>query len=103
MLALPAVAKVTIVGAGSVEFTRSIIADLCAYDELHGSIEIALHDIDADRLGYAERAARQLVDRSGSGYHVSAQPSRAPAFDGTDYVINEIQVGGYRATVTDFE
>ena len=93
----------TIVGAGSVEFTRSIIADLGAYEELHGTLEIALYDIDAGRLGYAERAARQLVERSGSGYPVSAHESRAPAFDGADYVINEIQVGGYPATRTDFD
>jgi alpha-galactosidase len=103
MLAFPAVAKVTIVGAGSVEFTRAIIADLCADVRLHGTLEIALHDIDPDRLGYAERAARQLVDRSGAGFRVVAPGSRSQSFDGADYVINEIQVGGYPATLTDFE
>ncbi len=96
-------AKITIIGAGSVEFTRSILADLCSYDDLHGALEIALHDIDADRLQYAERAANQLVDRAGAGYAVSAHADRRAAFDGADYLINEIQVGGYRATVTDFE
>ena len=34
-------AKVTIIGAGSVEFTRNILADLCSYEELHGTLEIA--------------------------------------------------------------
>ncbi len=34
---------------------------------------------------------------------VSAHETRAPAFDGAAYLINEIQVGGYRATLTDFE
>jgi alpha-galactosidase len=97
------VPKVTIIGAGSVEFTRSILADLCAYEELHGSLEIALHDIDPERLGYAHRAAAQLVGRSGAGYKISAHEARAPAFDGAAYLINEIQVGGYRATLTDFE
>ena len=96
-------AKVAIIGAGSVEFTRSILADLCAYEELHGSLEIALHDIDAERLGYARRAAEQLVERSKAGYAVSAHETRAPAFDGADYLINEIQVGGYQATRTDFD
>jgi alpha-galactosidase len=97
------VPKVTIIGAGSVEFTRSILADLCAYEELHGSLEIALHDIDAERLEYARRAADQLIERSHAGYAVSAHATRAPAFDGADYLINEIQVGGYRATRTDFD
>src|SRR4029450_10784163 len=97
------VAKVTIIGAGSVEFTRGILADLCAYEELHGSLEIALHDIDAERLVYATRAADQIVERSNAGYDVSAHESRASAFDGADYLINEIQVGGYPATRTDFD
>lgn len=96
-------AKVTIIGAGSVEFTRSILADLCAYGELHGSLQIALHDIDAERLAYAHRAAEQLVERSNAGYAVSAHERRAPAFDGADYLVNEIQVGGYPATRTDFD
>src|SRR5207249_9678022 len=30
-------------------------------------------------------------------------PDRTTAFDGADYLINEIQVGGYEATVRDFE
>jgi alpha-galactosidase len=97
------VRKVTIIGAGSVEFTRGIVADLCGYAELHGSLELALHDIDPERLRYAERAAGQIVERSNAGYGVSAHLERGPAFDGADYLINEIQVGGFRATLTDFE
>jgi alpha-galactosidase len=97
------VAKIAIIGAGSVEFTRSIVADLASWHELAGAFEIALHDIDAERLAYAERAASALVGRAGAGHRVTAHPDRASAFDGADYVINEIQVGGYRATRTDFD
>jgi alpha-galactosidase len=96
-------AKVTIIGAGSVEFTRGILADLCAYEELHGSLRIALHDIDEERLAYAERAGRVLVEGAGAGYEVSSHLDRAEAFDGADYLINEIQVGGYAATRIDFD
>ena len=96
-------AKVTIIGAGSVEFTRGIVADLCSYEDLGGTLEIALHDIDPERLAYSERTATALVEQMGAGHRVSAHADRGPAFDGADYLINEIQVGGYRATVTDFE
>jgi alpha-galactosidase len=96
-------AKVAIIGAGSVEFTRSILADLCSYDEMHGGVQIALHDIDPERLAYAERAAHQIVERTGAGYIVSAHSDRHEAFYGADYLVNEIQVGGYSATVADFE
>ncbi len=96
-------AKVTIIGAGSVEFTRNILADLCSYEELHGTLEVALHDIDAERLATSEGAAARLIEQTGAGYAVAAFPDRRAAFDGADYLINEIQVGGYQATLTDFE
>ena len=98
-----AMAKVAIIGAGSVEFTRNILTDLCSAPELHGTLELALHDIDAERLAYAERAANQVVDRLGAGYTVRANADRREAFDGADYLVNEIQVGGYDATLRDFE
>jgi alpha-galactosidase len=97
------VRKVAIVGAGSVEFTRAIVADLASWPELHGVLEIALHDIDAERLAYAERAARSLVDRTAAGHLVTTHADRRSAFEGAAYMINEIQVGGYAATRTDFD
>ena len=94
--------RVVIVGAGSVEFTRNVVADLASYDELHGSIAIVLHDIDPERLAYAERATRSIVRRQNAGYRVEAHGDRRVAFHGATYVINEIQVGGYDATLRDF-
>jgi alpha-galactosidase len=95
--------RIAIIGAGSVEFTRNVVADLCSYRELGGQVTIALHDIDEERLAYAERAAASIVRRTGAGYRVEASAQRRPAVAGANYVINEIQVGGYRATLTDFE
>jgi alpha-galactosidase len=95
-------ATVAIIGAGSVEFTRNILTDLCSYDELKGTIDFALHDIDDERLRYAERAATQVIERTGAGHTVRAHLDRRQAFEGADYLINEINVGGYDATVTDF-
>lgn len=95
--------RIAVIGAGSVEFTRNIVADLCGFSELHGTITLALHDIDQERLDYAGRAAESIVRRTGAGYEVRTHLERRPALEGVDFAINEIQVGGYRATVTDFE
>ncbi len=95
--------KIAIIGAGSVEFTRTIIADLCSFPELQGTIEFALHDIDAERLRYAEMASNQMVERLAGGHDIVACPDRKEAFADADYLVNEIQVGGYDATVTDFD
>jgi alpha-galactosidase len=96
-------AKIAIIGAGSVEFTRNVLTDLCSVPELAGTLEFALHDIDEERLSYAERAGNQVVHRLGAGHVVTAHADRKGAFDGADYLINEIQVGGYAATRTDFD
>ena len=95
--------KIAIIGAGSVEFTRNILTDLCSVPELAGTLEFALHDIDPERLAYAERAGRQVVERLHAGQAVTSHADRKGAFDGADYLINEIQVGGYAATRADFD
>jgi len=100
---LPAVARIVIIGAGSVEFTRNVVADLCSFSELHGSLQVALHDIDDERLAYSKLATESIVRRTGAGYAIEAHADRRAALEGATYAINEIQVGGYRATLTDFE
>src|SRR5262249_61069566 len=71
--------------------------------ERGGLVTIAAHDVDGERLADAERAAASIGGRTGAGYGVEASAERRPAVEGADYVINEIQVGGYRATLRDFE
>jgi alpha-galactosidase len=98
-----AVVKVAFIGAGSIEFTRNVVTDLCSYPELRPGLHFALHDISPDRLGFAEALTRRIVAQTSAGATVSASADRLPALDGADYVINEVQVGGYAATLTDFE
>jgi alpha-galactosidase len=95
--------KVALIGAGSVEFTRNVVTDLCGFTELHGQLELSLHDIDAERLGYAAALVRRINEQTGAGARVSADIDRLTAVEGADYVINEIQVGGYTATRADFD
>jgi alpha-galactosidase len=96
-------AKVAFIGAGSVEFTRNVVTDLTGYAELHGELELALHDINAERLGHAETMAKRINAQTRAGARVSAHLDRLAAVEGADYVVNEIQVGGYAATRTDFD
>ena len=53
--------KVAFIGAGSVEFTRNVVTDLCSYPELNGRLHFALHDISAERLSWADRLTRRIV------------------------------------------
>ena len=53
-----AVIKVTFVGAGSIEFTRNVVTDLCGYPEFRGELHLSLYDISAERLAHAEQLAQ---------------------------------------------
>jgi alpha-galactosidase len=99
---LLSVVKVTFIGAGSVEFTRNVVTDLCSF-ELPGDLHLALHDVSPGRLRHAEELARRIVAQTGSAATVTASLDRRAALRGARYVINEIQVGGYDATRLDFD
>jgi len=98
-----AVIKVTFVGAGSIEFTRNVVTDLCSYPEFAGGLELSLYDISEQRLDFAQRLAGQIVQQTGCGAVVRATTDRREALRGASYVINEVQVGGYAATRADFD
>ena len=66
--------------------------------------EIALMDIDEQRLAESELVARRVVETLKAGASVTATTSRREALDGADFVIVSVQIGGYKpCTVTDFE
>jgi alpha-galactosidase len=97
------VIKVAFIGAGSVEFTRNVVTDLCSYRDLAPDLHCALYDISPERLAFAEALTRKIAAQSGASVVVTADVSRGPVLDGARYVINEVQVGGYDATLADFE
>jgi alpha-galactosidase len=91
-----------LVGAGSVEFTRNLLGDFLSYPELREA-EIILHDIDGDRLATAEKMARWTADRLAARPTIHGSLERRAALEGADFVVDTIQVGGARATQTDFD
>ena len=96
--------KVTIIGAGSTVFARKLIGDLLSFPELASGTEIALMDIEEERVRTSETVTRRIIEALGAGARVEATLDRRAALDGADYVFTLLQVGGYRpATVTDFE
>lgn len=93
---------ITFLGAGSVVFTRELLADLIGFDDL-GELDISLQDTHPERLETAEAIAAQTVSQLGGRATVRASRDRRAALQGAGYVINSIQVGRYEATVRDFE
>lgn len=96
-------AKITFLGAGSTVFAKSILGDCMLTESLRDS-EFALYDIDPQRLKESEMMLQNLNKNTGGYGKVIAYDDRRAALKGADYVVNAIQVGGYKpATVIDFE
>lgn len=95
--------KITFIGAGSTVFAKNVLGDCMLTPALQG-FELALYDIDLQRLKDSENMLINLKHRSGSTCIVKAYTDRKEALRGAKYVINAIQVGGYDpCTITDFE
>jgi alpha-galactosidase len=94
--------RVAFIGAGSVVFTKNLLGDILAQPALR-DVEIALHDIDDDRLETAAAMARWVAGERGARPEITTHVDRGGAIDGADFVINMVQIGGHDATLRDFE
>lgn len=92
--------KIALLGAGSMVFSKNVIADILWHEALAGS-EIALVDVDAERLRAAETMARTIAGQLKSGAKITATADRRTVLAGADFVICCIGVGGYAATEID--
>lgn len=95
--------KITFLGAGSTVFVKNVLGDVMLTEALQG-YELALYDIDEERLSDSERLLNSMRQTLGSNCTVKAYHDRKEALKGAKFVINAIQVGGYDpCTITDFE
>mgnify|MGYP000711262915 CR=1 FL=1 len=98
--------KITFMGAGSTVFAKNVLGD-CMTSPIMENSEIALYDIDADRMDDSKRMLdainRNLGNKATIKTYLGVE-NRKDALRGANYVVNAIQVGLYRpCTVTDFE
>ena len=95
--------KLTIIGAGSTVFTKNIVVDLLTIKQFK-SIEIALMDIDQNRLLKTKEVLEIIAKKMGATPKISLHTNRRESLLDADFVQTTIQVGGYRpSTVIDFE
>ncbi|CAH1210574.1 Alpha-galactosidase [Paenibacillus allorhizoplanae] len=95
--------KITFLGAGSTVFAKNVLGDCLLTPALQG-YEIALFDIDHERLQDSANMLNNIKKTSGSTSTIKAYTNRKEALSGAKFVVNAIQVGGYDpCTITDFE
>ena len=99
--------KITFMGAGSTVFARNVLGD-CMCTPALCDAEIALYDIDGDRLNDSYvilSAINKNVNEGRASIHTYLGVlNRKDALRDANFVVNAIQVGGYDpCTITDFE
>lgn len=100
-------AKITFMGAGSTVFAKNVLGDCMCSEALHDS-EIALYDIDPERLTDSEKMLSNINQNVNAGRArikcYLGTENRKEALRGANFVVNAIQVGGYDpCTIIDFE
>ena len=88
--------KLAVIGAGST-YTPELVSHLSQLDV----DELALHDIDAERLEVVGGLAERMLGRAGYGGAVIRTGDLDAAIDGASFVLFQIRVGGQAARLQD--
>lgn len=85
--------KIVFLGAGSAIFTERLMADLIRQKDLP-HVDVVMHDIDPKVLRYMTAYTRMMAEREKADITVTGEANRAKAFDGADFIIITLTVGG---------
>ena len=85
-------AKIVFIGAGSFEFTRTLVRDILSFPILEAS-EISLMDIDHERLDFANQAVNRIIEAGQYPATLTSTTDRTEALKDADFVVVTIMVG----------
>ena len=92
--------RVAVVGAGST-YTPELVSGLARERERLGVTELALHDVDAERLEVVGGLAGRMLARDGFEGGLEQAGDLDRALDGASFVLIQIRVGGQAARLLD--
>ena len=84
--------KIAFIGAGSLGFTRALVRDMLTFPLL-ADADLALMDIDPERLDFARRSVEKIIALGNYPAKVTATLDRAEALTGADVVLTTILAG----------
>lgn len=93
-------AKLAIIGAGSVSFTRQILSAAFTYPALRG-LHVALEDLNPEAVETARKVVERMIGQAGVPARVTAGTDQAEALRDADFVICAVQAGGLEAWYLD--
>ncbi len=95
--------KITLIGAGSVGFTRNFLKDFLQDESLRETTEITLMDISKERLAQASEFARMFAGTLHAEFRCRATTDLAEALDGAKYVVTVIRTGELKHQIAEYE
>jgi len=94
------VIKIGVIGGGS-SYTPELLEGLLDKREILNLGEIALMDINTERLDILGALGTRMAEKAGAQVRVSTTPSVEEAVDGAAYVVTQFRAGGMAARVRD--
>ncbi|HOV73535.1 MAG TPA: alpha-glucosidase/alpha-galactosidase [Candidatus Hydrogenedentes bacterium] len=94
--------KVTMIGAGSIGFTRKLVQDILSVPDL-ADTAFAFTDINKRNLDMVAQLVRRDIAANKSPARLIATTNRRKALEGADYVFSVVRVGGLDAFKRDIE
>ena len=92
--------KIAVVGGGST-YTPELVDGIARRSTRLTADELALFDIDSERLGIVGGLAERMLRRGGWSGKLTITGNRAEALDGADFVLIQLRVGGQQARLVD--
>ena len=87
--------KLTVIGAGSAQFSLGLVKDICLTESLSGSL-ISFMDIDAERLEMIHRLGARYADELGADLRFESATNRQDALLDADFVINTASASSHQ-------
>ena len=94
--------KIAFIGAGSLGFTRGLVRDMLTFPLLKDAT-LALMDINAERLEFAQKAVQRIIDLGNYPAKIEATLDRTAALKGVDAVLCTILAGDIEVWRHDIE
>jgi len=94
--------KFAFIGAGSIGFTRQLVADLLTVAEF-ANVELSFTDISKRNLDMVAEICRRDIAANGLKTRLTATTDRRAALRGANYVFNVVRIGGVEAFQHDID
>ncbi len=86
--------KISVIGAGSAQFSLGLVKDLCLTESLAGS-QVSFMDINPERLEMIYKLASRYASELGADLRFEATTDRQTSLKEADFVINTAYVKGH--------